>query len=256
MLGALTVENAWLRLQIAAYPIVAPLLKAVEATDALEVAGKLAAEPFKQLAADVEKIKIAIDVASAAYDKLKASGHLADVGQATGATATIGVLGALFGSGEPKGGEKAGEGGNGVGAAMGDGIVAGLDGKQGAIYDAGKRATDAAVRGAKDGAEIRSPSRKMRRDVGRQLGEGVALGEEDMRGRVQRAAATSLVPDAPIGGGALARGGGVSLTGPLVHVGQIVVGAMGDLGAEVRRILDVEAGRAAERLGIALPARA
>lgn len=152
--------------------------------------------------------------------------------------------------------DKAKASGQAVGQAMGAGVVAGMAGAEAAVKAGGEKLAAAAEAGAKAKAEIRSPSRKMRRDVGRQLGEGVALGEEDMRGRVQRAAASSLVPDAPIAGGAVARGGGVSLTGPLVHVGQIVVGAMGDLGAEVRRILDVEAGRAAERLGIALPARA
>lgn len=151
--------------------------------------------------------------------------------------------------------DKAKASGQAVGQAMGAGVVDGMASAEAAVKAGGEKLAAAAEAGAKAKAEIRSPSRKMRRDVGRQLGEGVALGEEDMRGRVQRAAATSLVPDAPIGGG-LARGGGVSLTGPLVHVGQIVVGTMEDMGAEVRRILDVETGRAAERLGIALPARA
>lgn len=251
VLGALKVEIAWLELQLAAAPIVKPILKAVDATDALEVAGTLAAEPFRQLANDLKNIKVAIDLAVAAYNKIKTGGAGDAIDRGTKAAGN--AVDSVFGDDVAKAGRGDGPA---VGGALGDGIVAGLDAKEGAIYDAGKRATDAAVRGAKDGAEIRSPSRKMRRDVGRQLGEGVALGEEDMRGRVQRAAATSLVPDAPLGGGAPARGGGVSLTGPLVHVGQIVVGTMEDLGVAVRRLLDTEAERAAERLGIALPARA
>lgn len=137
------------------------------------------------------------------------------------------------------------------GGSLGDGVVSGLDAKEGAIYQAGVRAAKAAVRGAKDGGEIKSPSRKMRREVGRQLGEGVALGEEDMAGRVQSAAASALVPDVSFGGRS-AKGGGVTVTGPLLHVGQIVVNGAEDLAAEVRRVLATETALAAEKLGIVL----
>ena len=72
-----------------------------------------------------------------------------------------------------------------------------------------------------------------------------------MAGRVQSAAASALVPDAAFGGRS-AKGGSVTVTGPLLHVGQIVVNGAEDLAAEVRRVLATETALAAEKLGIVL----
>ena len=114
----------------------------------------------------------------------------------------------------------------------------------------------AADAGVRSKAEIHSPARLFRRS-GRHMGEGQALGLEDSQDRVQKAAASSLVPDPAnlpkLGGGGA---GGGTITGPLVSIGQIVVQGAEELRAEVRRVFDDESARIAELLGLSAPARA
>lgn len=82
------------------------------------------------------------------------------------------------------------------------------------------------------------------------MGEGTALGVEDSADRVQRAAASSLVPS--MGGASGAARGGATITAPLVHIGQLVVNGSEELRTEVRRVLDEESARAAAILGLSL----
>jgi hypothetical protein len=66
----------------------------------------------------------------------------------------------------------------------------------------------AAEGGAKSAAEIKSPSRKWRDEIGRNLGEGAALGLEDSADRIDEAA-RAAVPGAPTMGVSGGRRGGV-----------------------------------------------
>lgn len=243
VLGSLMVENAWLRLRIAAHPITKAISDAIGPTDTLALAGDLASIAFAQVARDIDNISLGMKGAARIA---AAFGLIEPEKDDPGYTAK-----------RKKAAPEAAAEGAAVGSAMGTGIVAGLDAQEVTIFNAGKRASDAAIRGAKSGAEIRSPSRKMRREVGHQLGEGVALGEEDMEDRVQKAAASSLVPDpsklAALGGGGR---GSVTITAPLLSIGQIVVQGAEEIRAEVRRVVDDESARIAELLGLPAPARA
>ncbi|MFT3773014.1 MAG: hypothetical protein QM820_47125 [Minicystis sp.] len=65
-----------------------------------------------------------------------------------------------------------------------------------AVKAAGGKLADAATQGVRDKAQIKSPSRVMRRD-GRYMGEGVEEGIDDSAPHVQAAAERSLVPQLP-----------------------------------------------------------
>lgn len=88
------------------------------------------------------------------------------------------------------------------------------------------------------------------------MGEGQALGLEDSEDRVQKAAASSLVPDPQKLPALGARGAGASFTGPLVSIGQLIVQGGDDLATEIRRVIAVEAARVAENLGLTVPSEA
>lgn len=139
--------------------------------------------------------------------------------------------------------------GQASGKAMGDGVVAGMGASEAAAKAAGEKLATAADAGVRAKAEIHSPARLFRRG-GRQMGEGTALGMEDSADRVQRAAASSLVPS--MGGASGAARGGATITAPLVHIGQLVVNGSEELRTEVRRVLDEESARAAAILGFSL----
>lgn len=139
------------------------------------------------------------------------------------------------------------------GGSWGDGLISGIDQREGAIYEAGMRATKAAIKGAKAGAEIRSPSRVMRREVGRQLGEGTALGIEDKETRIEKAASSSLVPNGSILG-ALGKGGGkgnITISAPLISVVIERFGGSDEEEARMRTFFNGEARRIGEELGLA-----
>lgn len=93
---------------------------------------------------------------------------------------------------------KAGEQTKEVGGSIGDGLIKGLDDKNGPIYEAGKKAAEEAIKGAKDGAQVASPSKKMRKEVGWQMAAGVALGLSDGSSMVYDAAKESLVPNVEV----------------------------------------------------------
>lgn len=250
VLGALMVENAWLRLRIATFPIVDPILKAVSATDLLNTAASVAAMPFAELARDVVVIQAGVEAAAKAWSALKGSGIVdgaADLVVPEG----VGGISKLYDMATSSEASKS------AGGAMGDGVAGGLDGKSGDLYEAGKRAAKSALKGVKDEAEIKSPARRFRREGGRQMGAGIIGGMEDMEGPIQRAAERSLVPD-PTGlalGGRGGGGGGAQFTGPLVSIGQLVVNGTDELRELVMDIIEGSAARAAATLGLRVPAR-
>lgn len=94
-----------------------------------------------------------------------------------------------------------------AGQAIGDGVVAGMKEKEAAAAAGGAALAKAAESGAKSAAEIRSPSRRMRREVGQQIGEGQRLGIQDKVPSVRRAGG-DLAGAAAGGAGAAAPGGG------------------------------------------------
>lgn len=243
VLGALKVEGAWLRLQLAAIPIVTPIYKAVKGVDALQLAADLAVAPFEKIADDLERIEKLI----AAFEKMRASGF-------TRQPLDVLMESAVQNSG---GGEKEAarvrKGGEGVGKAMADGMVAGMDAAAGSVAAAGGRLAKAAEQGAKDAAEIKSPARRFRREVGRQMGRGTVFGLEDEAPSVQRAAASALVPDPT--GLSFGRGaGGGSVSGPLLVIEHLVVQGADGLD-EVTDRFESLVERAAETLGLRVPAR-
>lgn len=137
------------------------------------------------------------------------------------------------------------------GGHWGEGLVSGIDAKEGAIYEAGMRASKAAIKGAKAGAEIRSPSRKMRREVGQQMGEGTALGMEDKETRIQKSAASSMVPDTSILGSVGKGGkGSVSITSPLIVLHVEHFGGSKDEYKAMRQFFDEQAQHVAEAIGL------
>lgn len=73
----------------------------------------------------------------------------------------------------------------GIGQALATGIAAGIRDKIGSIASAAAGAVGAAVSAAKRAGDIHSPSRKARREIGWNWGDGVALGIDDRRARVE-----------------------------------------------------------------------
>jgi hypothetical protein len=109
----------------------------------------------------------------------------------------------------PKGAEKQAAGaGPPIGKNLGLGIVAGMKDTQAKVEAGGRDLVLAAEGGAKSAAEIKSPSRKWRDEIGRNLGEGAALGLEDSADRIDEAA-RAAVPGAPTMGVSGGRRGGV-----------------------------------------------
>jgi hypothetical protein len=109
----------------------------------------------------------------------------------------------------PKGAEKQAAGaGPPIGKNLGLGIVAGMKDTQAKVEAGGRDLVLAAEGGAKSAAEIKSPARKWRREIGRNLGEGAALGLEDSADRMEEAG-RAVVPGAPTMGVSGGRRGGV-----------------------------------------------
>jgi actin-related protein len=145
----------------------------------------------------------------------------------------------------PKGAEKqAATAGPPIGKNLGLGIVAGMKDTQAKVEAGGRDLVLAAEGGAKTAAEIKSPARKWRREIGRNLGEGAALGLEDSADRVEEAG-RALVPSSPTAGGFVGRRGAsivVQQIGPFYGVGA-------DVEAEIRRIVPDVLDDMAERMG-------
>jgi hypothetical protein len=109
----------------------------------------------------------------------------------------------------PKGAEKqAATAGPPIGKNLGLGIVAGMKDTQAKVEAGGRDLVLAAEGGAKTAAVIKSPSRKWRDEIGRNLGEGVALGLEDSADRIDEAA-RAAVPGPPSIGVSGGKQGGV-----------------------------------------------
>ena len=109
----------------------------------------------------------------------------------------------------PKGAEKQAAGaGPPIGKNLGLGIVAGMKDTQAKVEAGGRDLVLAAEGGAKTAAVIKSPSRKWRDEIGRNLGEGVALGLEDSADRIDEAA-RAAVPGPPSIGVSGGKQGGV-----------------------------------------------
>lgn len=100
-----------------------------------------------------------------------------------------------------------------VGAALGAGMIAGMNATGAGVAAAGAALATAAEAGAKKEAVIRSPSDKMKRRVGMQLGAGVIVGLEASADGVQKAAEEALVPDVGGMSGAGASGPGTGSGG-------------------------------------------
>lgn len=110
----------------------------------------------------------------------------------------------------------------GAGVDAAQGIVDGLKSKQKALNNAAKSMAKAMVKAIKKSLGIRSPSKVTRREVGRPMGEGTALGIEDKVKRVRQASARVRAA-ATAGTGVLSGQSGSSVaTGPTVQIGTMV----------------------------------
>lgn len=76
-----------------------------------------------------------------------------------------------------------------AGASLAAGIASGIKGAVGSVIDAAVAAVEAAIAAAKAAAGISSPSKVMRKEVGGQIGAGMALGISDMMSTVMSAMA-------------------------------------------------------------------
>lgn len=76
-----------------------------------------------------------------------------------------------------------------VGSSMGNGLIVGLDGKIEAVKAAARRLANAATSSMKVTAEIKSPSKKMEREIGVPMAQGVVVGLEqglkNMMGKIK-----------------------------------------------------------------------
>lgn len=256
--GFLTVENAYLKVRIQAIPFIGSLSQMVGKGQlmkvvfygaavvmglmAVAVAGALA--PFVALAAGIEKV-------IGLYNEW--TGNTVTLKKAPKAGGTGGASSWDTAGGKDAGPSKdaAGLAGTAAGMAMGDGLVKGIEAKLGAATAAGAALGKAADTGVKTAAEIKSPSRKMRRSGG-YMGQGLILGMKDSEDGVQKAAANSLVPDlgkspvgAPKAAKATEKGSGVTINfnGP-------VGGSVADFEAAARRAFTSEVQDALMNLGI------
>jgi hypothetical protein len=144
----------------------------------------------------------------------------------------------------PKGAEKqATAAGPPIGKNLGLGMLAGMKDTEAKVAAGGRDLVLAAEGGAKTAAEIKSPARKWRREIGRNLGEGAALGLEDSADRMEEAG-RAVVPSAPMVSGSRSGRGGVS-------IGQIgpFYGMPEGGEAQVRRWVFDAIDDAAERIG-------
>lgn len=306
LLGALQVEGAWLKLQIAIQPAIAMFPKGTGLMTAFS-AGALAVKSAfalmgvgivvgavkagaamvsfgaSALAATAPLLPFvaAVVALAAAYDqaiKLKAQWDessstqignkikedLASIGIGSKSEAADAIAkrqGGLTGDAydrkykmgkyaetaapTPKNAEKqAAAAGPPIGRNLGLGMLAGMKDTQGKVEAGGRDLVLAAEGGAKAEAVIRSPSDKWRKQIGRQLGAGAALGLMDSADKMDEAGRAAM-PDAPgVGGFAGGRRGGVVIQqiGPFYGVGA-------DVESLIRRIVPDVIDDMAERIG-------
>lgn len=147
-------------------------------------------------------------------------------------------------------GAGAAEAGKQIGVDLGNGIVEGLNSTVPDVTAAGANVANAAETGARTASDTHSPSRKMAK-FGGDLGDGVIVGLEDSADRVQRAAASSLVPTPTAGAngastGTSGSGTGIQIMGPLVQISGLVVQGGEEGKAQFMDVLESELTRAAE----------
>jgi hypothetical protein len=107
-------------------------------------------------------------------------------------------------------GKQAAPAGANVGKQLGLGMLQGMKDTEAKVAAGGRDLVLAAEGGAKAAAEIKSPARRWRREIGRNLGEGAALGLEDSADRMDEAA-RAIIPGAPGIGVAGGRGSSLSI---------------------------------------------
>lgn len=125
--------------------------------------------------------------------------------------------------------------GSRVGASLGDGIKAGIESKVSAIAAAAASAVKSATNAAKAAANIQSPSRVWRDEIGAQLMAGGAKGIDDNAWRMQSAAGRAMpsVPRIDWSGSPLDRAG----SGDSPLVGSLTVQSHGDTRADMDDVM-------------------
>lgn len=138
----------------------------------------------------------------------------------------------------PKGADKqAAAAGPPIGKNLGLGIVAGLEETKGKVASSARGLVQEAEKAAKDEAEIKSPAAKWRREIGRNLGEGAALGLDDSADRMD-SAARAMMPGAPGIGGIGGRAGGGWSIGQIGPFNGVDLTSARMIAREVRGALD------------------
>lgn len=277
--GALLAENAILKLRIRFAPLEVAIEEAIGSEETLNKVFTAGAGAFGAAAAILGLVAgmtlLAAAAAVKAYDgymKLaKAFWDVVDASNAAKGAMTFGLAGgapaaaakpvAVGSNANVVGGmtaapAKAAPLGIATGSSFADGLVTGILGKLGLMEAAGGKAAAAVDKGVKDKAEIKSPSRLMRRRGG-EMGEGAALGLEDKEARVQ-AAGAGLVPGAGGGAGSAGGVGGRGMMQVTFAAGSIVIdaaggaGAGGDLESAIRRGINDAFEAVALRFGVAV----
>jgi hypothetical protein len=89
-------------------------------------------------------------------------------------------------------------GGQSIGQNLGEGIAEGISWADWAIRQSATSAVRRALAAAQGAAEIQSPSRLFRREVGKHIGDGIALGITDAAPGIETAAAAAIPQPASI----------------------------------------------------------
>lgn len=277
--GALLAENAILKLRIRFAPLEVAIEEAIGSEETLNKVFTAGAGAFGAAAAILGLVAgmtlLAAAAAVKAYDgymKLaKAFWDVVDASNAAKGAMTFGLAGgapaaapkpvAVGSNANVVGGmtaapAKAAPLGIATGSSFADGLVTGILGKLGLMEAAGGKAAAAVDKGVKDKAEIKSPSRLMRRRGG-EMGEGAALGLEDKEARVQ-AAGAGLVPGQGSGAGGAGVAGGRGMMQVTFAAGSIVIDAAGgaeagsDLESAIRRGINDAFEAVGLRFGVAV----
>lgn len=216
VLGALQLEGALLRTEIAAAPLIVAFEDFAESEAGAAVSAGAVSAAISTIGGVVAIATIPLrDMIKqlqllSAFKKVWDSDgkDVAGVAKALGLAAPTTAAGAPApaGGSKPQADGSARTSGHATGKDLGAGIVAGMADQEAAVRAGGGRLADAANQGARTKAEAHSPS-EMTKRLGRDLGDGSIVGMDSKRDEVQAAAERSLVPD--VSGG---RGGGAAVT--------------------------------------------
>lgn len=284
VLGALELEDAWLRLRIALFPVTSVLEDATKDIDLLGIAAEGAGAPFKLISAYVDTmaagIRTAVDLAERLNKALGGGipGKMLAVGKAIeGSEVGKSILHPLdqlretahsYASGHETDEARA------TRRALGDNsedsnatqmadsiagaIITTLDARTPEIKAAGGRAGKAAIDGAREATDTHSPSREAIKFAG-DIVAGEVIGLDRGAGAIQDAADRSMAPTFPGGtggGGGVPGGSAGGITIQNLQVGPFEVHGGGDdlearllamaprLAQEILRILSMRAGLA------------